>query len=274
MTIVELAVIFFAGIATGILGALLGLGGGVFLIPFLVLAFGIPMHVAIATSLVAIIATSSAGAIVNLGRHTVNIRLGMLLETLTVFGAICGGITAGYLRGSTLTLIFGVVLLIVSVILFFKRNNSDQLHLKDEERGELGGILIDPTTQQEHPYAVHRVPWTMLVSLVAGNVSGLLGVGGGIFKVPAMYLISGIPIKAATATSNFMIGVTAAASAFIYFSNGYIDPVLASVAAMGVLPGSLLGTSISHRIKSKTIILILNALIIVIATQMIWKSLR
>jgi len=236
-------------VVIGILGALLGLGGGVFLIPFLVFVFNLPMHQAIATSIVAVIATSSAAASVNIERQTVNVRLGMLLEIGTVFGAILGGLTANYLSNRTLTKIFSLLLLAVSI-------------------GVLGGSFVETTDGKTIGYSVKRVPGLLGISLIAGNISGLLGVGGGIFKVPAMHIVGGIPLKAAAATSNFMIGVTAAASAFIYFANGHLNPLVGATAALGVLGGSFLGVNLSRKVKSRSLTWIFAVVLLIMAVQL------
>jgi uncharacterized membrane protein YfcA len=244
--------LLFGGFVAGTFGALLGLGGGVLLIPFLVVVLGVPMHQAIATSIIAVIATSSAGAAMNLERRIVNMRLGMLLEIATVSGAILGGITANYLSASVLTKLFSGLLFLVAIIMLWRvqRHNGKE---GISTQGVLSGYFIDDATGESIAYAAKKIPAVMCISLVAGNVSGLLGVGGGIFKVPAMHIISGVPIKAATATSNFMIGVTAAASAFIYFAHGHINPFIASAAALGVLLGSMTGVRISRKIHSSVL---------------------
>jgi len=264
LTFLEL---FLAGIVTGTVGAMLGLGGGVFLVPFLVLVFGLPMHQAIAVSLVAVIATSSAGAAMNVERHTVNLRLGMLLETATVFGAILGGLTANYLSGDVLKKIFSVLLLVVSGFMIQRvRSRGGEPHVNRD--GVFPGAYHDDATGETVAYAAKRIPITLFVSLLAGNVSGLLGVGGGFFKVPAMHLLSGIPIKAATATSNFMIGVTAAASAFIYFSHGHLNPVIAASTALGVLCGSMIGVQINRRLKGNVLTWIFAVILLAVSVQM------
>jgi uncharacterized protein len=240
------------GFIAGAFGALLGLGGGVLLIPFLMMVLGIPIHQAIATSIIAVIATSSVGASMNLERRIVNMRLGMLLEIATVSGAILGGITANYLSANVLTKLFSGLLFLVALIMIWRirhRNGQETTYTN----GVLSGTFIDEASGEPVVYTVKKVPAVLCVSLVAGNVSGLLGVGGGIFKVPAMHILSGIPMKAATATSNFMIGVTAAASAFIYFAHGHVNPFVASTAALGVLVGSMTGIRISRKIHSKVL---------------------
>jgi uncharacterized membrane protein YfcA len=261
--------LLLGGVVTGAFGALLGLGGGVFLIPFLVLVLGLPMHQAIATSIVAVIATSSAGAAVNLERRTVNMRLGMALEIATVLGAIAGGLTANTLDGGMLRRLFAILLLIVAVLMIRRARSGNAVIHRD---GILPGTFRDESSGEEVSYTVKRFPAVVGVSFVAGNVSGLLGIGGGIFKVPAMTMIAGIPMKAATATSNFMIGVTAAASAFIYFANGHVSPLIASTAALGVLGGSLLGVRLSRKIHSRALTWIFALVMLVVAVQLLLRS--
>ena len=259
--------LLLGGVVAGAFGALLGLGGGVLLIPFLVLVLGVPMHQAVATSIIAVIATSSAGATMNLERRTVNMRLGMLLETATVSGAILGGITANLLSGAALTKLFAGLLFVVALFMIRRARSAagaEPIHLD----GTLPGSFLDEATGRAVTYTVKRVPGVLGISFLAGNVSGLLGVGGGIFKVPAMNLISGVPIKAATATSNFMIGVTAAASAFIYFAHGHIDPLIGAPAALGVLGGSFLGVHLSRKIHSKVLTWIFTIVLLAISVQL------
>jgi uncharacterized membrane protein YfcA len=270
MTFSSFVIVLLGGAAAGTFGALLGLGGGVFLVPFLVLVFNLPMHQAIATSIIGVIATSSAGAAMNLERQTVNVRLGMLLETATVVGAIFGGITANYLSNDVLAKIFATLLLIVSVVMI-RRNSGNKNEETVHQDGVLPGSYRDDAKGILVTYAVKRVPALMAVSLVAGNISGLLGVGGGIFKVPAMHIISGLPMKAAAATSNFMIGVTAAASAFIYFSHGHLNPLIGSAAALGVLGGSFVGIRISRRIHSRMLVWIFAGVLMLVSLQLYLK---
>jgi hypothetical protein len=255
------------GFVAGTFGALLGLGGGVLLIPFLVMVLGVPMHQAIATSIIAVIATSSAGASMNLERRTVHMRLGMLLEIATVAGAVLGGITANYLSASVLAKLFSGLIFLVAIIMIWRlRQNNGQEKIHTD--GVLPGTFTDDATGAAVQYTVKKLPAALMVSLIAGNVSGLLGVGGGIFKVPAMNILSGVPIKAATATSNFMIGVTGAASAFIYFAHGHLNPFVASTAAIGVLAGSMTGVRISRKIHSKALTWIFAVALLGISIQL------
>ena len=267
MSIILFIALLVGGFTAGTFGALLGLGGGVLLIPFLVIVLGVPMHQAIATSIIGVIATSSAGAALNLERRNVHIRLGMLLEIATVFGAILGGITANYLSANILTKLFSGLLLIVALFMIrrIRKHPNNDLISTD---GSLPATLTDEATGEIINYSVKKIPTVMTISVLAGNVSGLLGVGGGIFKVPAMHIFSGIPMKAATATSNFMIGVTAAASAFIYFAHGHLNPFIASTAALGVLAGSFTGVHISRKIHSTILTWIFIVALIGISIQL------
>ncbi len=267
MTIASFLILLVGGVLTGTIGALLGLGGGVFLIPFLVFVFNLPMHQAIATSIVAVIATSSAGAAMNIEKQTVNIRLGMVLEIATVSGAILGGLTANQLSNATLAKIFATLLLVVAIIMI-RRTMRSREEAPPARDGVLAGSFIDAASHETVHYTVKRVPALLAVSVVAGNISGLLGVGGGIFKVPAMNLLAGVPMKAAAATSNFMIGVTAAASAFIYFANGHLNPLVGATAGLGVLGGSIIGVQLSGRVRSKALTWIFAVVVLVVAIQL------
>lgn len=270
MSACPLILTILGGVAAGTLGALLGLGGGVFLIPFLVLVLNVPMHQAIATSIVAVIATSSAGAAMNVERGTVNIRLGMLLEIVTVLGALAGGVTASVLRGEVLAKIFAALLLVISGTMAVNRRFASVHPYEPRgERSRLAGEYYDEAARETVSYRVRNLPATMAVSFVAGNISGLLGLGGGIFKVPAMYLLSGIPMKAAAATSNFMIGVTAAAGAFIYLSEGHLNVLVAAPAGLGVLAGSMLGVRLSRVLRAESLKMVFVVVLALAAFQLL-----
>jgi uncharacterized membrane protein YfcA len=270
MSTVSFLLLILGGAVAGTFGAMLGLGGGVFLVPFLALVFDLPMHQAIATSILAVIATSSAGAAMNVERQIVNMRLGMVLEIATVAGAILGGLTANMLSGHTLSQIFAGLLLFVSIMMIWRTRQGKDTTVIVED-GAFHASYKDEATGTLVSYSARRVPAVLGVSLIAGNVSGLLGVGGGIFKVPAMHMISGIPMKAAAATSNFMIGVTAAASAFIYFAHGHLNPLVVSPAVLGVLAGSFLGVKINRRIKGTLLTWIFAAVLLFVSLRMFWS---
>jgi uncharacterized membrane protein YfcA len=179
-------------------------------------------------------------------------------------------LTANALSGRTLTQIFATLLLLVSFMMMWRTRHAGEI-VAPIEGGVFPSSFKDEASGTTVTYSVRRVPMVMLISLVACNISGLLGVGGGIFKVPAMHMISGIPMKAATATSNFMIGVTAAASAFIYFSHGHLNPLIASPTVLGVLVGSFLGVNINRRIKSSRLTWVFAVVLLAISLRMFWK---
>lgn len=243
------AVLFGLGLGGGLLGAVFGIGGGVFLIPILVLYCGFSMTHAVATGLITVIATSSAVASVNLERGLANIRLGMVLELATVLGALLSAMAAGKLPQNLLVGLFGALLGAVAVLMWRGQQGETEAPEAPAKPGLLDGKYFDPATGATVGYQVRRLGTGLAVSFGAGAVSGLLGVGGGVFKVPAMHLFCGLPMKAAAATSNFMIGVTAAASAFLYFNRGAVLPVPTALIVLGVLAGSMAGTWLNLRLK-------------------------
>ena len=265
---------------TGIAGAVLGTGGGVFLIPILVLAFGLPMHLAVGTSILCVIATSSAVASVNVERGTANMRLGMTLEIGTSLGAISGGLLAAWLSEPILETVFAVVLLPTAALMW--RGKGERSHdapaaVPTEEAdstGVLGAKYRDPQLGRDVIYRIQRLWAGLSISFVAGIMSGLLGIGGGVFKVPALVLFCGVPIRAAAATSNFMIGVTAAASAFLYFGRGEVQPLTTAAVALGVLAGSAVGTSVSRFVGGRVLERIFAVLLVAVALQMLIRVVK
>lgn len=246
---------------------MVGLGGGVFLIPLLTLWVGVPIHAAIGASIVAVIATSSAGAVSYLHEHLTNVRLAMTLETTTVSGAILGGLTAAHLSRSLLSAIFAVALVAVGVSMLRRR---EEIGGQGEVAGSLrlGGEYYDQALGRQVRYGVRNLPVGLLVSFLAGNVSGLLGIGGGVIKVPAMVLAMGVPMRAAVATSNFMIGVTAVGSAFVYYSRGFVLPEVAVPTAIGVFLGSTVSARLAARMRGRRLELIFALLLLFFAAEM------
>lgn len=269
MTPILFLLVVLSGTVTGVLGALLGIGGGIFLIPVLVMGFGLPMHEAVATSVITIIATSSATASVYVDKGISNIRLGMSLEVMTTAGAVLGGVTANYLPGDLLQKVFAGFLFVMAGLMWRKSRTHGDARIEYDPTAKITGEYFDSAEQQTVRYGVRRLRASMLVSVLAGNLSGLLGIGGGLIKVPVMNMVSGVPMKAATATSNFMIGVTAVASAFIYFSHGHVNPLYTAAAVLGVLGGSQLGTRLGARLRSRTIVGVFIVLILVVAVRML-----
>ena len=259
-------ILVLTGAATGLIGALLGLGGGVFLVPLLALTFGVPIRTAIAASLISVIATASASSTINLERGLVNMRLGMALEVATTLGGLAGGLIAVTLTQRELFLAFGATLALMGVVMAVRSGRRNVIDDASVEPGRLGGRLME--NGQAYVYHVRRLPLAMSASLVAGAISGLLGVGGGIIKVPVLNAFCGIPIRVAAATSAFMIGVTGAASAFIYFGRGDVALHLTAAVAIGALPGSLLGARLSHRVEARSLKLIMAVVLLVVGLRM------
>ena len=288
-TSTNLMFLFTAGVGTGILGALLGTGGGVFLIPILVLGCGVPMHYAIATSIVSVVATSSAVASSNVERGTANMRLGMVLEIATSVGAIIGGLGAAWISSTYLELLFALVVLPTAAAMWRGREtNAPQLRtdaatvMPDPggispailpSVGLLGGSYYDAQLGHEVVYRVKRLWAGLIVSVTAGGLSGLLGIGGGVFKVPALHLLCDVPFGGAAATSNFMIGVTAAVSAYLYFGRGEVRPALTAAVVMGVLCGSALGSHWAKRVDARLLNRLFSVLLFAVAVQMISRAL-
>lgn len=259
--------IVLVGFGTGALGSMVGIGGGVLLIPLLTLWVGVPIHAAIGASLVAVIATSSAAATAYLHDRLTNVRLAMVLETATASGAILGGLTAALLSRSLLGAIFAGALAVVGISMLRKKEG---VSLEEEAKGNLrlGGEYYDHALRRQVSYGVRNLPAGLLVSFLAGNVSGLLGIGGGVIKVPAMVLAMGVPMRAAVATSNFMIGVTAVASAFVYYSRGFVLPQVAVPTAIGVFLGSIIGTRLATRMRGRRLEIIFAVVLLFFAAEM------
>jgi uncharacterized membrane protein YfcA len=259
-------VLFATGAATGLLGSLLGIGGGVLLVPLLTLALGIPIRVAIAASLVSVMATAVASASVNLDRGLVNVRLGLVLEVATAAGALMGGLVAGHLTHRQLYIAFAVTMGLMGVLMALRSGRRNVIADLDTDIGALGGRLMEGDTA--YVYRVRRLPLGVGASLVAGAISGLLGVGGGIVKVPVLNTFCGIPIRVAAATSTFMIGVTTAASAFLYYGRGEVVLPITAAVALGALPASLIGARVSERVATRSLKVLMAALLLIVAVRM------
>jgi uncharacterized protein len=246
------------GFFAGMLGALTGIGGGVLLTPILALHFSIPIRQAIGTSLVAVITTSAASSSVHLQRHTTDIRLGMTLELATAFGAAVMAYLVGYFNRSALEGLFAAFLLYSAITILAK---GGKFRTEDESPAAANGAIP--------PYEPQRYPLGLGASLVAGALSGLLGIGGGPIKVPVMYIFMNVPLMVATATSNFMIGVTAAASAIVYYRRGDILVEDAAPLAVGVFLGSLLGARLSPRVHTRVVVYLLVVVMLYLAGHLL-----
>jgi uncharacterized membrane protein YfcA len=273
MNVVEFTLLVGLGsMVAGFLGALTGLGGGVVIVPLLALAFGVDIHYAIGASLISVIATSSAAAAAYVKEGYTNIRIGMFLEVATTFGALGGALLAGYISGSTIAVVFGVVLLVSACRAGWPQAEPIPSGKPDPlaVRLRLDGTF--PTPAGDQPYHVHRVPLGFAIMLLAGILSGLLGIGSGAFKVLAMDQAMRIPFKVSTTTSNFMIGVTAAASAGIYLARGYLDPGLTMPVMLGVLLGSLIGARVLPGAPPRVLRIVFALVIVVVGIEMIYKG--
>jgi hypothetical protein len=267
-------VILCAGAIAGGLGATLGIGGGIFLVPFLTLGLGMPIGVAAAISLTTVIGTSSTVSAGRSGSHLINYRLGMVLEVATAAGSLLGGITAQYMNQHVLELTFAIVTALVAAVTVLRINRRNVVLGDDLDYGVLGGRFVEEESGGVVSYRVKRVPLALAASFVAGNVSSLLGIGGGVIKVPVLNAWCGVPLRAAAATSAFMIGVTAAAGAIIYFGNGQLIPVLAAAAVLGVQAGSAGGMHLTARASARSLKVLLAAVLFAVSVSMAWRSLQ
>jgi uncharacterized membrane protein YfcA len=274
MTVLEFTVLLWVGsFVAGFLGSLTGMGGGVVVVPLLTLGFGVDIRYAVGASLVSVIATSSGAAAAYVREGYSNVRIGMFLEIATSMGALCGAYIAGIVSTGVIGMTFGIVLLYSAY---------QSLHTPHEapcEDGKLDRLATRlrmhgsyPTQQGLKRYCVRNVPGGFGLMFGAGTLSGLLGIGSGAVKVIAMDQVMRIPFKVSTTTSNFMIGVTAAASAGIYLNRGYIDPGLAMPVMLGVVMGSILGTRFLVAARTRILRLIFAVVILALAIQMIYNS--
>ena len=264
-------------VVAGLLGSLLGLGGGIIVVPVLTLFFHVPIRLAIGASVISVIATSSGAAAAYVRERLTNVRIGMLLEVGTTTGAITGAYIAGLVDARVLFIVFGLVLGYSALQMLRKRHDHSSTPVPADawaDRLRLHDSYYDRAEGKEISYRVTHTPAGLSLMYVAGAVSGLLGIGSGALKVPAMDLAMHLPIKVSTATSNFMIGVTAAASAGVYFTRGDIDPFIAGPVAVGVLIGATIGARHLPRIGSGSIRALFVAVLIVIACEMLLKGIR
>ena len=254
----DVALLMIAGgITAGVFGSLLGLGGGVLIVPLLTLVFGLDLREAVGVSLVSVIMTSSVAAGVYLERHVADLRLGMRLELFTAIGALIGGSIAFLIEERVLALLFAGLLLYVAISMLRSRTSEDE--------------PAQPAPGADPTYEVRNLPLGVVGATGAGVLSALLGVGGGIVKVPLMHLGMGVPLRVSTATSNLMVGITAAASAVIYVIHGGVDPYVAGPTAIGVFVGASIGSRVAHRIDLRILRWLFVVVLLYTAVQMLLK---
>ncbi|MGQ9584145.1 MAG: sulfite exporter TauE/SafE family protein [Anaerolineae bacterium] len=255
LTILALAGV---GAVAGVLGAILGIGGGLFLVPALSIFFDIPIRAAIGASLMGVLATSAGVAWSATGRQGADVRLALRLELATTGGAVFGGVSAGWMKPAALYFLFALIVLFLAGYTAYRARRQ----------------VVDGLEERlfQTGYVPRAWPAGLGASFVAGALSGLLGVGGGFIKVPVMYSVMGVPLGTATATSNFMVGITAAASFFVYFGRGDVYPLLAVPTAVGVFAGALAGARLAPRLRASWIRMALILLLILMGAQMLWKG--
>lgn len=265
-------IIWLGGIGAGFVGSLTGLGGGFIVVPLLTLLLGVDIRYAIGASLVSVIATSSGAAAAYVREGFSNIRIGMLLEIATTTGAILAASLAPFVPVSVIGIIFGIVL--IQSAYLSSRKQADHPYTGPPNRLAAALRLNGeyPTADGMKSYLVTNVAGGFILMWLAGVLSGLLGIGSGAVKVLAMDQLMRVPFKVSTATSNFMIGVTAAASAGIYLSRGYIDPALAMPVMLGVLCGSLVGAKVLFKIRTKLLRKIFAVIVLLLGLQLIYKG--
>lgn len=274
MNVTEFTLLVWMGsLFAGFFGSLTGLGGGVVIIPLLTLLFSVDVRYAAGAALVSVIATSSGSASSYLRQGFINIRVGLFLEIATTLGALLGASLATTISGKWVAVVFGVVL-IISAYLSRKPPGDQAIETKGgslSAKLKMDGVL--PTPKGPRHYHVRSVPLGFLIMLVAGSLSGLLGIGAGAFKVLALDQAMRMPFKASTTTSNFMIGVTAATGAGVYLNRGYLDPALAMPVMLGVLPGSIIGARLLIGARSRVLRIVFSIIILILGFEMIYNGL-
>ncbi len=263
------AIVLCLSAVAGFLGSLTGLGGGVVIVPALALALGVDIKYAIGASLVSVIATSSGAAAAYVREGFSNIRIGMFLEIATTLGAIIGALLATHVTTHLIAIVFGLVLIQAAYQSLFNTEHEAALVPSDALATRLRLAGDYPVEGKRKSYGVRNVPAGFGIMFGAGTLSGLLGIGSGALKVIAMDRAMKIPFKVSTTTSNFMIGVTAAASAGVYLGRGYIDPRVTMPVMLGVLAGAFLGTRVLVRAKVRTLRLVFGIVVLALALEMI-----
>ncbi|MGH1518231.1 sulfite exporter TauE/SafE family protein [Chryseobacterium sp. JK1] len=270
----EIIILFLGAISAGLLGSLTGLGGGVIIIPLLTLGFGVPMHYAIGASLISVIGTSSGAAVAFVKEGFTNMRIGMFLEIATTAGAVIGALVSGMLNPNTIGIIFASILLLTVILNLKGKPDHQEPLIKGslEEKLKLYGTFPDKGILKSYS-ARNTVPG-FLMMMFAGAMSGLLGIGSGALKVLAMDNMMKLPFKVSTTTSNFMIGVTAVASALIYFQRGEIIPVIVAPVLIGVVIGSFIGSKTLMASKTKKLKVFFAIVITLLSIYMMYNGIN
>lgn len=261
-----------AALGAGAFGAIAGVGGGIIVVPLLSVGLGVPLHNAIAVSLLGVIAISATASANYLEAGLVSRRIGLTLLVSTALGGIVGGFIAGLVDARILAALFGIVLIAVALRMLFGREPVEPTTVEDLGPLEFDATYIEPRTGEEVAYRVRNFGIGSVVSVFAGMLSGLLGVGGGIVNVPTMNSLMGVPIRVATTTSTYMLGATAAASAVLYFSRGEVEPALAGAVVVGSVIGSSFGARIHHVLPQRALTLMFVGVAAFFAFQMLLRA--
>lgn len=274
MNVLEFSLLVWIGsFIAGFLGALTGLGGGVVIVPLLTSVFGVDIRYAVGASLVSVIATSSGAASAYIKEGYTNFRLGMFLEVATTIGAIIGALIATFVSVKALSIVLAIVLLYSAYLSQRPKPEQAETESSDRIASFLKFNSTYPAPNGLVAYQVNYVPFGFALMVVAGVISGLLGIGSGAFKVLAMDQVMRLPFKVSTTTSNFMIGVTAAASTGVYLTRGYIDPALSMPVMLGVLPGAFLGAKVLVGAQTKVLRIVFSLVLVVMAFKMVYNNL-
>jgi len=271
-----LLIIFFVSVCVGVITSMFGIGEGVLLVPFLTLAAGIPIQIAIATSLVSTIANSSAASMTYVKDRRLNLRLALWFAVTATLGAIIGAEIATQTNRTLLTEVFAVALVATAVVMFLRRKHVDVVQstgLRDAQYGrfQLNGSYANAKTERAVTYQVRNPLLGLLSGFVAGNASGLLGIGGGIINVPVMTLGMRVPIKVATGTSALIIGLTTSVGAIIYYANGFVQPLLAAIVLEAVFVGALVGPRLQGRVRNEALTAIFAVVLVILALLMVLR---
>lgn len=273
---VSILLLILLGIIVGILGAILGIGGGIIMVPVLTFLFDMPIHNAIAVSLVVITANSMSTSAVYLKTGAANLNLGIALSSASVIGALIGSKTAVHLPQDTVMIILGIIQLIMAYLTYLKMKQGSKEHeeVKDNTQSFFYGEFVDKATNKVVKYNPVKTGYNFLFSAFSGVFSGLSGAGGGALIIPGMNLISNIPIKAATATSSFIIGFTAAAGSIVYMQAGFVDVKVACCIIFGIFAGTLISMRYFSKITDKKVSYLLIVLLLIVAFQMIYEGIK
>jgi len=276
MDLISLLSMLGVGFADGTFGSMLGIGGGVFVVPFLSLVLHLPMHVAISTSLVAVIANSNAASVTYVKARLTNIKLGVLLESTTVAGALVGALIAVAVQAQLLSALFGAVLICAAYAMGIQQAGQE---IEGTSEGEVASsssslavYYYDRSLQKVVYSSPVRIPQGLIGSFFTGNIAGLLGIGGGVVRVPLLNLLMKVPMKAAVATSSFCLGITGVGGCLVYYSQGHLYPLAVAPVVIGVFLGTQLGTRFAQRTEGPLLRRIFAVVLFAVAIPMILKA--